>query len=63
MLQLKRCSIDLDFCYARQIVDDYMVWLNVDLWFQDVEKEFADFPSMYQPPNGLFLLARNQYDV
>ena len=57
MLQVKRCSIELDCYYARQIVDDYMVWLNVDLSFQDVEKELADFPSMYQPPNGLFLLA------
>jgi GNAT superfamily N-acetyltransferase len=34
-----------------------MNWLNVDLTFQNVEKEFSEFTTMYGPPDGAYLLA------
>ena len=40
-----------------QITTDYIAWLNMDLSFQDIDKELTGFSSMYGPPNGLFLLA------
>ena len=57
MVEIKHCSTDSDFSSAIQITKDYIRWLNMDLSFQDIDKELSDFPSMYGPPNGLFLLA------
>jgi putative acetyltransferase len=34
-----------------------MGWLNMDLTFQGVEKEFSEIPAMVGPPSGAFLLA------
>jgi GNAT superfamily N-acetyltransferase len=39
-----------------QITKDYISWLNMDLSFQGIDKELSNFPSMYGPPNGAFLL-------
>ena len=57
MVEIKHCSTDSDFSSAIQITKDYIRWLNMDLSFQDIDKELSNFPSMYGPPNGLFLLA------
>ncbi len=57
MVEIKHCSTDSDFSFAMQITRDYIRWLNMDLSFQDIDKELSNFPSMYGPPNGLFLLA------
>jgi GNAT superfamily N-acetyltransferase len=57
MVEIKHCSTDSDFSSAMKITKDYIRWLNMDLSFQDIDKELASFPSMYGPPNGLFLLA------
>jgi putative acetyltransferase len=57
MVEIKHCSTDSDFASAMQMTKDYIRWLNMDLSFQDIDKELSNFPSMYGPPNGLFLLA------
>ena len=57
MVEIKHCSTDSDFSSAMQITKDYIRWINIDLSFQDIDKELANFSSMYGPPNGLFLLA------
>jgi carbonic anhydrase len=57
MVAIKRCLTDADFSHAIQLTNDYLAWLDIDLSFQDIERELSDFPSMYGPPSGLFLLA------
>ena len=57
MVEIKHCSTESDFSSAVQITKDYIHWLNMDLSFQGIDKELLDFPSIYGPPNGLFLLA------
>jgi putative acetyltransferase len=57
MIDIKHCITDRDFSFAIQITRDYISWLNMDLSFQDIDKEFSNFPSMYGPPQGLFLVA------
>jgi hypothetical protein len=57
MMRIKHCSTASDYAFARQITRDYMNWLNVDLTFQNVEKEFSEFTTMYGPPDGAYLLA------
>jgi ribosomal protein S18 acetylase RimI-like enzyme len=58
MVEIKHCDTDSDFSLALKITKDYIEWLDMDLSFQDVNRELACFSTMYAPPNGLFLLAR-----
>jgi putative acetyltransferase len=57
MIEIKHCSKNSEFSFAMQITKDYISWLNMDLAFQDIDRELSNFPSMYGPPKGLFLLA------
>jgi GNAT superfamily N-acetyltransferase len=57
MIEIKHCSTESDFSSAMQITKDYIRWLDMDLSFQDIDNELSNFPEMYGPPNGLFLLA------
>jgi len=62
-MEIKRCASREDFILARQLTEDYLAWLAIDLSFQDVERELADFSSVYGPQVGLFLLALHQGEV
>ena len=42
-----------------QLFKAYTLWLNIDLTFQDFEKELSSMPGMYSPPTGILLLARS----
>jgi ribosomal protein S18 acetylase RimI-like enzyme len=48
---------------ARKLVTEYAKWLNVDLSFQDFEKELSDFPGGYREPHGAFIIAKDENKV
>ncbi len=60
MIEIRHCSTDSDFSCAIRITKDYIQWLSMDLSFQDIDREFLNFPEMYGPPDGLFLLAMHE---
>ena len=46
-----------DWCHARQLVEEYVASLNLDLAFQDFAHELENLAVEYAPPSGAFLLA------
>ncbi len=46
-----------DLAEIRRMLREYEAWLEVDLCFQDFEKELAALPGDYAPPRGRLLIA------
>lgn len=45
---------------ARELVQEYVDWLGIDLSYQNYAGEFRDMEEMYSPPEGLMLLAQEE---
>ena len=56
-MQLIQAQSSEEIKQARQLFKEYAAWLEIDLCFQNFEKELADLPGDYATPNGRLLLA------
>jgi len=62
MYKIKVCISTRDFKKAKKITSDYIAWLGMDLSFQNVNDEFAEFENIYSKPEGCFLIAVSEKD-
>jgi len=52
-----------DIEHARTLFKEYAAWLEIDLCFQNFEKELAELPGEYAPPNGRLFLASKDTEI
>ena len=43
---------------SKDLIIEYIKWLNMDLTFQNIEDELNDFPLKYNEPDGSFIIAK-----
>src|SRR5437870_2653641 len=55
--ELIRATSPVQIDQARELFKEYAAWLEIDLCFQNFEKELAELPGDYAPPDGRLLLA------
>lgn len=63
MLSLVQAETAEQFEEVRQLWREYAAWLEVDLCFQNFERELAELPGRYAPPEGRLLLALSNDDL
>jgi N-acetylglutamate synthase-like GNAT family acetyltransferase len=48
---------------TKEILLEYIKWLNTDLCFQNIEEELNNFPEKYQEPDGAFIIAKENDNI
>ena len=58
-MQLLQATTPREWDEAQRLVREYAASLNVDLSFQNFDRELQHFTTEYAPPTGAFLLAED----
>jgi ribosomal protein S18 acetylase RimI-like enzyme len=56
-MRFRQAEAAPDIQQARELFEEYAAWLGINLCFQNFDKELAELPGDYAPPNGRLLLA------
>ena len=62
-MEITHARSEADYAEARKLFREYAAWLEIDLCFQNFEKELAELPGDYAPPDGCLLLLHENEKV
>lgn len=62
-MKLKQVESEEEVKHARGLFEEYAGWLGFSLCFQNFDKELAELPGDYAPPDGRLLLAMENDQV
>jgi putative acetyltransferase len=57
-MEIKEAETETEFEAAKQLFQEYAAALGIDLCFQNFSTELSSLASLYAPPGGCLLLAR-----
>ncbi|MGA9997553.1 MAG: GNAT family N-acetyltransferase, partial [Pyrinomonadaceae bacterium] len=63
MLNIVQAESTEDVEQARKLFREYEAWLGINLCFQDFEREVAELPGRYAPPDGRLWLAFDGVEI
>ena len=63
MLEFVQAETPAQTAEARRLFLEYSDWLGLNLCFQNFEKELAELPGAYSPPDGRLLLASHENEI
>jgi ribosomal protein S18 acetylase RimI-like enzyme len=52
-----RAATDQDIAHVREMLQEYVAWIGLDLTFQEVDAELSGLPGDYAPPRGALFVA------
>ena len=59
----KKLETNEETLKTKDLIMEYIKWLNYDLTFQNVDDELGNFPNNYKEPLGAFIIAKEGQDV
>ena len=58
-----KLETDEEINSAKELILEYIKWLNFDLCFQNIDDELENFPEKYKSPDGEFIIAKENDSV
>ncbi|HEX4915929.1 MAG TPA: GNAT family N-acetyltransferase, partial [Vicinamibacterales bacterium] len=55
-MQIRLATGD-DIPHVRQMMQEYVEWIGLDLAFQEIDEELSRLPGEYAPPRGALFVA------
>jgi ribosomal protein S18 acetylase RimI-like enzyme len=62
-IMYKKLETAEEIIEAKELIIEYIKWLNQDLAFQNIDDELINFPQKYKEPDGTFVIAKYNDDV
>ena len=62
-MRIIQAETSADLQHVRELFAEYVEWLEINLCFQNYEKELAELPGDYAPPTGRLLIAYEDKEV
>lgn len=62
-MKLIQVRSDEEVQKARELFEEYSAWLGLNLCFQNFDKELAELPGEYVPPEGRLFLATGKGEI
>ena len=59
----KKLETDEEILAAKNLIIQYVQWLDQDLCFQNIDDELNNFPEKYKEPEGAFIIAKDNNSV
>jgi ribosomal protein S18 acetylase RimI-like enzyme len=59
----KKLETNEEIIKTKDLIMEYIKWLNQDLTFQNIDDELENFPNKYKEPFGTFIIAKDNENV
>jgi ribosomal protein S18 acetylase RimI-like enzyme len=59
----KKLETEIEIIKAKELIIEYIKWLNQDLSFQNIDDELMNFPQKYKEPDGAFIIAKDNDNI